>query len=292
MIMKEIKLKLIRSVCKFLIRIGGGFFTSSLVSPMTYGVADFFVKRLLGNDEIFEIQGFKMKKGRTSRAIILTGDFEPSTTDLMKRLVKEGMHVFDLGANIGWFTLLLSKLVGDVGHVYAFEPDPYLFGILKENMELNNLHNVSAYPLAVSNKSGKAKLSLNLTQDGDNRIESSMMTENTIEIETITLDEFCDENKVKMDFIKMDVQGSEPKVFEGMKKSISSNPKIKIITEFYPSAITDVGSSPQDFVNSLEESGFILKEITEDISSHLKPVSKEKLIKMKNKSPNLYCYKS
>lgn len=291
MSMSGMKLRLIRAIFKFLMRIGGKFIISSSLSPLTYRIADFFVKRVLGTDGIFEINGLKMKKGRTTRYAILTGELESSTTNLIKNEVKDGMNVFDLGANIGLFTVLFSKLVGDSGHVYAFEPDPYLFNILKDNVELNKLQNVSVFPLAVSNKSGIAKFSLNSAQDGDNRLESTAMTENTINVETITLDEFCDKNNLRVDYIKMDVQGSEPKVFEGMKKLLSSNPKLKIITEFYPSAIIDLGSSPERFIDSLEQSGFIIKEISEGMVDQLRPINKEKLLKMKNAWPNLYCYK-
>lgn len=289
--MSKIKSNLIRSVFKFLMSVGGNFFRSPYLAPLSYRFADFFVKRFLGTDEVFEIGGFKMKKGRTSRLSILTGEIEPATTDLINNEVKVGMNVFDLGANIGWFTLLFSKLVGDSGHVYSFEPDPQLFKTLQENVELNMLHNVSIFPFAVSNKSGISKFSLNTMQDGDNRLESTTMKKNAIDIQTITLDEFCDKNSLRLDFIKMDIQGSEPKVFEGMKKLVASNPKIKIITEFYPLAIIDVGSSPEDFLNSLEQSGFRIKEIGEGKFVQLKPIKKEKLVKMKNKWPNLYCYK-
>ena len=290
--MSNIKLKALRLVSKFLMKTTGNFLKRKQFSGLTYRVADFLVKNTLSDDKIFEIQGFKMKGGKTTRLPILMGDVEPSTTELIKREVKTGMIAFDLGANIGWFTLWLSKLVGEVGHVFSFEPNPDVFEVLKENVKLNKLSNVSVFCLAVSNKSGIAKYSLNPKQEAANRLESSTMTENTIDVETITLDEFCEKHNLKFDFIKMDIEGSEPKAFEGMKKSVSSNPKIKIVMEFLPSAINDVGSSPEDFINSLEQSGFIIKEIDEDKLGKLKSIKKDELLKIKNKRPNLYCYRT
>ncbi len=287
----KLKLKLIRLFFRFFRKAGKNAVNSSRFSPIVYDFADYFVKKSLSSDETFEIEGFKMKRGRTTRLAVLTGEFEPSVSTLMKKEIKEGMIAFDLGANIGCFTVLLSKLVGDAGHVYAFEPDPYLFEILKENIELNNIHNVSSFSLAVSNTSVIGKFSLNTSQDGDNRLDSISMNNNSIDIKTITLDEFCDKNRTKADFIKMDIQGSEPKVFEGMKKLISTNPEIKIITEFYPPAIIDVGSSPNDFINSLAKSGFIIKEILDDKLGQTQLISKKNLLRVKEGWLNLYCYK-
>ena len=117
------------------------------------------------------------------------------------------------------------------------------------------------------------------------------MTGNTIDVQTTTIDEFCEEHKVMIDFIKIDIQGSEAKVFEGMKKSVELNSNLQIITEFYPNAIIDVGSSPENFLNALEQSHFVIKEIEERKSVQLKTLNKQKLIKKKNESTQLYCFR-
>ncbi len=285
------KSKYSRRLFKLLNKIGGKFILSSSISPITYKIADFLIKVMLEKDGTFEINGFKVKRGRTTRFAILTGEFEPSTIKLIKTEIKKGMKVFDLGANIGLFTLHFSKLVGEEGHVYAFEPDPELFRILETNVSINKLDNVSIFPLAVSNKSGIANFSLNAVQDGDNRLDSTTRTQNRIKIETVSLDDFCEQKKIKVDFLKMDVQGSEPKVFEGMKKSISLNPNLKIITEFYPEAIIDLGTSPKTFLDMLENAEFNIREIPDDVNKPLMIMNKKRLLRMKNEFPNLYCYK-
>jgi len=215
----QFKLKLIRFLSKNFLKIGGKSLASnnSALTPIMYKIADFVIKKTNLENEIFKIQGFKIKKGRTTRQLILTGEFhEPSAISFIKKEVKNGMHVFDLGANIGWFTLVFSKLVGDTGHVYSFEPDPYTFKILEENIELNKLKNVSIFQLGISNKIGISKFSLVENQDGANKLESKTNVENCIKIKTTTIDAFCMEHNTKVDFLKMDVEGSEPKVFEGI----------------------------------------------------------------------------
>jgi len=240
--------------------------------------------------EFLRCKALKLKKGRTTRISILTGEFEPSTTELIKNEVDEGMIFFDIGANIGWYSLLCSKIVGKTGHIYSFEPDPYLFEIIKENIVLNNLKNITVFPYAVSNKTAKEHFSLNDKQDGDNRLGSKAITDKIIEVQTISIDDFCNQHNVKPDFIKMDIQGSEPKAFQGMKETISKNSKIKIITEVFPEAIEDVGSSTEEFIDSLEKSGFTILEIPEETRSKLEPINKQYLLDHKDHSPNLYCY--
>lgn len=251
-------------------------------------IADYVLKNAISEDRILEIQGLKIKLGNATRYLALVGDYEPAVTNLLKKEVTQGMHVFDLGANIGWFTLVFSRLVGDTGHVYAFEPDPYYFDILKENIELNKLKNVSIFQLAASNKVGVSKFNLN-KWFGTYVLESNTITDNQLEVKTITLDEFCKTNNVKADFIKMDIEGSEPKAFEGMKDYVLVNQNIKIISEFNPYAIIDVGGSPEHYLDSLERSGFTINQIVEN-KGEFKPVQKEELLKLGKNSANIYCF--
>ena len=281
---------MMRSVFKIVVKIGERI-PGLIHHPVTYKIADVLVNRIASENGIFEIEGFKMKRGRTTRYMVLTGKYEEGTMDLMKKEIKSGMNVFDLGANIGMFTLLSSKLVGESGHVFSFEPDPYLFNVLKENLILNNVNNVSIYQIAVSNTVGVEKFSMNLEQDGDNRLNSNTMNENYVEVKTTTIDDFCEKNELKINFLEMDIQGSEAKVFQGMKQTLKKSPNIKIITEFYPSAIRDTGSSPEDYLSSLENHGLIIREIRNDKT--LQPVNRKKLLTMKDQEyTNLFCLKS
>jgi len=253
-------------------------------------IADYFVKQFIDEGDTYEINGFKLKKGRTTRLPILTGEIEPSQTDLMEKIVKPGMVVFDLGANFGWFTLVLSKLVGNLGKVYSFEADPSLVNTLRENVKLNNFSNVLIQPMAVSNKTGVSKFSLNESYDTRNQLDSISPSKNTVDVKVTSLDEFSIKEKLKnVDFIKMDIEGSEPKVLQGMKKIISENLQLKIITEFNQNAMLSVGSSPEDMINFLLDEGFVIEEIDEKKPGRLIKINKEKLLG--KKVCNCYCYR-
>jgi len=286
--MNENKLKLIRLVTRLFLKIGGRKILHSIGIDETK-LADDFVKRATGNNRFIEIHGLKIKKNRTARLTILTGENEPSTTSIVEKEVKTGMTVLDLGANFGWFSLICSKIIGESGHVYAFEPDPHLIETLKDNLKLNNMKNVSVIPFAVSNKSDKARLSLNDSYPTRNRLESKTLFENTIDVKTISMDEFCEQNNLKVDFIKMDIEGSEVKAVEGMKKIILENQNIKMILEFNPKAISDVGSSPEDLVAFLEQYDLTFEIIDEHKKDILKPITKKQLLK--SETVNLFCHK-
>lgn len=95
---------------------------------------------------LIDVQGSKMWVDAEDYAIsyylITRGIYEPRETNLFKKIVRHGMTVIDLGANIGYYTLIASKLVGESGKVYAFEPEPDNFNILVKNININNLKNV------------------------------------------------------------------------------------------------------------------------------------------------------
>jgi len=287
--MNENKLKLIQSFSRVFLRIGGRRFLRMIGIDETK-LADIFLKQMSENNEIIHIHGLKIKKSKTTRLSFLTGENEPEVTEILEKELKDGMKILDLGANFGWFTLIAAKKVGMSGNVYAFEPDPTLADALKTNVKLNNLDNVSIIPFAVSNKSSISKFSLNPLYPTRNRLESKTLSENIIDVKTISIDDFCEKNQLIVDFIKMDVEGSEVKALEGMKNTIISNPKLKIVTEFNQKAIVDVGSSPEDLINLLEGYGYTINEVIKNKNGYVKRVSKKKLLS-NARVCNLYCYK-
>ena len=288
--MNKTKSMIIRPIVKFILKIGGRNFLRTIGIDEAKA-ADFMVRQVLGDGETYEVQGFKLKRGRTTRIPILTGEIDPAITALIKKNVHKGMTVFDLGANFGWFSLIFSKLVGSSGHVYTFEADPTLIKTINENVKLNKLDNVTVIPKAISNKSGISEFSLDETYDTRNQLDAKSPKGKVIKIETISLDEFCNENWLKqVDFIKMDIEGSEPKAIQGMKKIILSNPTLKIVTEFNQYAIKSVDSSPQEFLELLVEMGLEFKEIDEKNTGTLNIISKEELLA--KQVCNLYCYRT
>jgi FkbM family methyltransferase len=189
------------------------------------------------------------------------GIYEPFETGLFLKEIKSGQTVVDVGANIGYYTLLAARLVGPEGRVYAFEPDPTNFGLLRKNVEANGYKNVVLVNKALSNKNGKTKLFINPANRGDHRVYDSGDGRASVTIETVTLDSYL--KKKKVDFIKMDIQGAEPLALEGMKKTIRASKGLKLITEFSPDSIKLAKGDPKKFLAALQALGFKLSEISE-----------------------------
>lgn len=223
-------------------------------------------------------------------------------TEFVKKQVKNGDIVFDIGANIGYFTLIFAKLVGNKGKVYAFEAEPQNFELLKKNVEINGYQNVILENVAVSKKNGKTELFLSEKNSGMHRIYSShFCSDKSIQVNMIKLDDYLNNIKFndKISFIKMDVEGSEFGVLEGMEKTLKENEKLTIILEFVPSCIKEYGAQPKDLLNFLRNYGFIFSFINEE-SQKIEPIEDTKdflkkydgkIIEKKPKRTNLICTK-
>jgi FkbM family methyltransferase len=272
--------KLILSIPGKLAHFAGGKGLSKL--PFAMRVHGFFYLHLKpAGIVLVDAQGSKMYVD--SRDVGITpyllewGFYEKYETDLFKRLVKKGMVVVDVGANFGYYTLLAARLVGDEGQVFAFEPDPYNYDLLCKNTEVNGYRNVIPVRKAVFSKIGKMKLFLDKSNLGGHSLSGANVDRGaSIMVEVTSLDDYFRNTDCKIDAIKMDVQGSEMGVLEGMTNTINQNDNLKIITEFWPIGLRNSGSSPTGFLNKLIEYGFALCQIGQSVE----PISVDYLLRM------------
>jgi len=127
---------------------------------------------------------------RNNLNLFLTGMYEPLETEIVRNHVRETHTVLDVGANIGYYTLLCAKLVGDLGQVFAFEPDTVNFAWLSRNVRMNNLENVLPVRKAVSNVTGIAKLHLSERNRGAHTLRDSEDSRRAVQVETIRLSDY------------------------------------------------------------------------------------------------------
>ncbi len=191
------------------------------------------------------------------------GIFEPQEIELVKKQVSLGDTVLDIGANIGYYTLIFAKLVGEHGKVFAFEPDPTNFALLKKNVEMNGYSNVILVPKAVSNENKKAKLFLCEQNQGMHRVYDSVFCNDSIDIESLILDDYFQDEKIS--FIKIDIEGAEYNAIQGMRNLLHRNRELKIITEFSPAASLENGIDSTDYVKILVDLGFNIYSVGENI---------------------------
>lgn len=207
--------------------------------------------------------------GGMTSDLVSTGIYEKQTTRVLRNIVTKGMVCLDIGANIGYFTLIAARLVGEEGKVVAFEPEPHNFDLLVRNITLNGYDNVIPVQKAISNKNGRAKLFLNIFDLGSHtlarpRRNDKSFSQDTIEIEVQTLDSFFKDYTGKIDLVKIDVEGAELAVLEGMENIINQNKDLIIITEFSPDCLSRFDSAPEEYLNRLVNYGFRLYDMSEE----------------------------
>jgi FkbM family methyltransferase len=189
------------------------------------------------------------------------GCFEEFETELMRQWVQPGNVVLDVGANIGYYTLQFAELAGPTGHVFAFEPDPRNFTLLKRNVLQNQYANVTLVPKAVSSASGALRLFRNSENDGDHRTYESEPGRECVAIDAVALDDFFADYAGPIDLLKFDIQGFEAIAFAGMKKLLAKHRRLRIVTEFWPRGIHLSGRDPEAFLRSLLDLGFDVQVI-------------------------------
>jgi FkbM family methyltransferase len=172
----------------------------------------------------------------------------------LRSTVRTDYRVADVGANQGLYTLFLSRLVPD-GHVFGFEPDPVLFASLKENVSRNCDQNVSLFNYAVASKAGSLSLMEGQLNRGDNRIVSSAQPGAVIsKVRAIALDTMIPD--LRLDLLKIDVQGFELEVLRGAEKLLDANRNLLVLIEFWPHGLQLAGSTPEEVLGLLKAHGF------------------------------------
>lgn len=229
--------------------------------PVEYGkytiLQKYFYPYLLSNDNIHTIRianKFKMELDVSEyiqSLLFLFNSFEPETILLFEKLITPNQYIFDVGANIGYLSLHFSNLTGPKGQVFSFEPEMKNFGKLEQNIQINQLSNIKTFKIALSNINSTLKLYHSSDNNlGSHSLMHSDLLSNTFEeVPAIRFDDFVKSNDIsKIDVIKIDVEGAETEVIEGMYDSI---------IQFKPNLIIELNDRVQRSRNSTAD---LLKE--------------------------------
>ena len=188
-----------------------------------------------------------------SPSLIMSGDWEPEITKVFQQQIQPGMTVVDIGANVGFYTLVAADAVGPQGRVYAIEADPRNFKILKRNTCINGFDGrVETHHVAAVD----TRKDVELYQFEDFYGSHSLFAKNTGKSVTVPGVPMDDIIQGPVDVMKIDTEGAEPLVFEGMVGVITRSPKLKIIMEFAPPMIQGGGTDPAAFLRRIRELGF------------------------------------
>lgn len=200
---------------------------------------------------------------------VVLGHYEPWEEHALRDAVQKGDVVYDIGANIGYFTVMLASMVGPEGRVYAFEPDPRNIELLEANVKANNLLNVRILPFALSDKVGQTRLFRSGANFGNNSVVEMNVQDcvDEIAVTTTRIDDLVKNYQARPpNVIKMDVEGHEVKILLGGEEVIRES-RPSIVMELNPEFLHRGGSDTTEFLKSLVERDYrIVLETGEHIA--------------------------
>ncbi len=179
------------------------------------------------------------------------GSYEYATRRVFEETITPGSIVYDVGAHVGYYTLLASELVGEDGHVYAFEPHPKNIIYLHQHLAMNAIKNTTVFEGAVADRSGEAQFKF-----GPSRSMGKISDQGETRVKLFSLDELIAEGKIEPPkFIKIDVEGAELEVLHGASNCLRTH---------HPMLFLETHSDKihQESLRELRHLGYRVKPIT------------------------------
>lgn len=199
--------------------------------------------------------------------------------ELLKKIIKPGDYILDIGANIGFYAKLLSQFTTNKGKVFCFEPDSQNFKYLQKNTK--EIGNIILFNKAVSDKTDVIKVYKSKLLNVDHRTYPVNNYDSVEEITSVSIDELIKDQTIpKVNIIKIDIQGFELTAFSGMKNLLSSNADLKIIAEYWPHGFKRAGTSAIAFYDFFNELGYCFYLID---NNTLTKITKEYIVENNDK---------
>lgn len=218
--------------------------------------------------------------------MVITGAYDTDLTNYFLRELRPDSHCFDVGANFGYFTCLMARFA-PLGRVIGIEPDQAVFELARDNVAINGFGGIAeVIHAAASDTEAELTLHRRLTRSGNTSIVAhsreftDMMGEGpsqAFKVRGAPIDSLTGSMQGRVDLMKVDVEGAEPLVFAGARKTIADNPQLQIVMEWSPGQIQSAGFDLRRFAADLEGHG--LKAF--DMQAHgVTPISYAELLNM------------
>lgn len=219
------------------------------------------------------LRGYRMRLDWQRQRSFIYGTWEPEVVEAMQSVVREGFVALDIGAHIGYYALVLSRLVGTTGRVIAFEPLPGNYRVLEENVRLNRCKQIEAVNQAVLDRSSSLKVTI---PDGEPLPGSVSLfadygTEPVV-VQAVSLDDFLRERKGPIHFLKLDVEGAEGLVLQGARETIELHHPAMVIEVHHFDGRVDANPA----LTQLRSWGYAYRWLQRsDLTSHLLAIWKD-----------------
>lgn len=193
----------------------------------------------------------------------MLGLHEPGTTAVVKRALRAGMTVVDVGAHFGYFTVLFARKVGKSGRVYAFEPDPTSFQFLERNTK--RFENVACVEAAVVDRNATVTLYRSKKSSHNSLwVRNTGASNGSVSVKAARLDDAVGD--AVADFVKIDAEGCEIEVLDSMQRLLERSPNIILLVELNPLRMNGRDRSPEDLLQKLLRLGFEIGFVNEKTS--------------------------
>jgi FkbM family methyltransferase len=216
--------------------------------------------------------------------------YEQETTLFLRNHLQKGETVWDVGANIGYFSLEFARLVGREGKVLSFEPHPEIFQVLQRNIERNKYKNLKIHNKACGANSGETKLFFSTENEGNHKIIKNSNSNNFALTEVVTLSTFL--NEFSPSLIKMDIEGAELLALQGLGHENLKNLNIDFVIEYHPYEMSFFEIEGEQVLEFFLDAGYKFRNLAYPDSPI---ISKEEILRQYKKEDrsitNLFCSK-
>ncbi len=187
-----------------------------------------------------------------SRGIAEQGIWEAYETQLFLERIRPGINVVDVGANIGYYSVIAADQLAGTGFIAAFEPDPDNYHLLQKNLKHNQCHHVDAVHAGLAEHNGDGELFLNDSNFGDHQMYDAGQGRASRPIRLVNGADYFQEKIQHIDLLKIDTQGAESAVITGLLPLLQkSGDKLSMIIEFWPYGLRQSGSSAHQLIDML-----------------------------------------
>jgi FkbM family methyltransferase len=206
--------------------------------------------------------------------LCMDGYWESWITVALARTLRPGWHCLDVGANHGYYTLIMADAVGREGRVVPVEPTPRLADLLRQTLDVNGFPNVTVASTAATDRDGeRLQLVIPPRRSMNARLsEVAGPADAVVEVESVTVDTLT-RDWPRVDLIKIDVEGAEEDVWQGMQRTVAQNGDLVVILELNVDRYED----PRSFLEAIGRAGFRLRYI--DFDAEAKDVTIDQLLR-------------
>jgi len=232
----------------------------------------FWLRRDRSASEVdVKVSGFRMRLPPRLVETFVFDRYEPVTDAHLADALRPGMVVLDIGAHVGYYTLVAAQAVGPSGKVHAFEPCAETLSLLRRNVRANGFENVEIHPYAAGSSDSRRILHVTGSSDSHGLFPHPLTeTVRTTEVRTVAVAQVV---SGRADLVKIDVEGAEFEVLEGMRDLVSGEDPSVLIVEWNPACLRNAGRDPLELPRCLEGLGFTNISVLDDRRRLVRSVS-------------------